>query len=279
MQVRDVRSQLGDLSRKYPPSDREKQLFLERADELMNQRVRRLTDRVGSAAPTRTPPVPGGIGAGVFYRDTELIFDRSSAVYNYIITPSALGGNTADYFYLTSTNRAGRGCEAFVSYSRQDKPLFRVFDWARKADNQDPWVISIPYDDWAGYKLTYTVDGRDYAAIYAVNVTYAVDDTTWVNEVYLHNGQTGTRDLVWSYTYRWSPQDQNEKNAHWWGPILETFSPDYGETNGVGFAEALLVQDGWERILVDGNSYVGNDGSDHGFQLFHLDHNYTFLAR
>ena len=62
------------------------------------------------------------------------------------------------------------------------------------------------------------------------------------------------------------------------GPILETFAPDYGETNTVGFAEALLVQDGLEHVLIDANSYTGNDGSDYGFQVFHLDHNYTYLA-
>jgi hypothetical protein len=84
---------------------------------------------------------------------------------------------------------------------------------------------------------------------------------------------------VWSYDFQWTPAEEKEKNAHWWGPILETFAADYGETNNVGFAEALLVQDGWERVLVDANSYIDNDGSDHGFQVFHLDPNYTYLAR
>jgi hypothetical protein len=214
----------------------------------------------------------------VFFRDSELIFSQSTANYNYIITPPTLGGNTADFFYLTATNRAGRGCEAFVSYSRQDKPLFRVYDWAKKAENQDPWVVSIPYDQWGGHKLTYNISGQDYDALYTINATYWLGDNHWRNDIYLHNRETATRDLVWSYDFQWTPQDEKEKNAHWWGPILETFATDYGETNNVGFAEALLVQDGWERVLVDTNSYVGNDGSDHGFQFFHLDRNYTYLA-
>jgi len=278
--IRDRRDEIAAISRSFSPTTREKHLFLQRGLDLNNQRKLRL----GSSAATATgdsdkPPVPGGLGGGVFFRDSQLMFSQSSANYNYIVTPAALGGNTADFFYLTATNRAGRGCEAFVSYSRQDKPLFRVFDWAKNADHQDPWVVSIPYDRWGAYKLTYNIAGQDYDAVYTINATHTTDGNNWWNEVYLYNGETQTSDLVWSYSFQWTPANEKEKNDHWWGPILETFSSDYGDTNTVGFAEARLVQDGRERLLLDSNSFTGNDGSEHGFQVFHLNHNYTYLAR
>jgi hypothetical protein len=179
--IQDRRTEVAELSKRFPPTTREKRLFAQRGAELENQRNLRLSRRSLAAADDTTPPVPGGVGGGVYFRDSELIFSQSTANYNYIITPQTLGGNTADFFYLTATNRAGLGCEAFVSYSRQDKAVFRVYDWARKANNQDPWVVSIPYDQWGGYKLTYNISGQDFDALYPINATYWLGDNRWRN--------------------------------------------------------------------------------------------------
>jgi hypothetical protein len=278
-QIRDRREEIAEVSKKFRPTAKEKKLFIKRRAELENQRDLRLANSALASLEEDEPPIPGGWGNGVFFKETELLFSQSSANYNYIIAPATLGGITANYFYLTATNRAGRGCEAFVSYHRQDKPLFRVFEWAKYRTGQYPWVVSIPYDDWAGYKLPYNLNGEEHYALYIINATYQLGDDNWRNEVYLHNGATNTKDRVWSYDFHWTPQNDNERNSHWWGPILETFASDYGQTNTVGFAEALLVQDGLEHLLVDANSSMRSDGSDHGFQVFNLVPNNTYFAR
>ena len=278
MPVRDVRQQMSDLSGRYKPTQKEQQEFLDHRTTLMNE-VRGFNN---SARPDNSnPPVPGGVGIGILFRTGELIFNEATAAYYYILAPTALGGNLSshpdDHFYLTSTNRAGKGCEAYVAYKGQQKASFNVFDWAL-VGVQDPFVISMPYDSWGDYKITYNINGQDFQALYVVNSTRFMGGVTWLNEVYLHNASTGTRDLIWSYSFPWSPRDQNEKNEHWWGPILETFLPDYGDTNQVGFASALVVQDGYEYTLTDSNTYVSNDGSDHGFQLDYLTPNYNLIA-
>jgi hypothetical protein len=275
--IRDRRKEAKEISKAYRPTARERKLFIKRRVELQKQRDLRLASRALTTVDDDKPPVPGGWGNGVFFRDSELLFSQSSANYNYIIAPPTLGGNIAKYFYLTATNRAGRGCEALVSYHRADKPLFRVFDFAKYLTGQDAFVVSIPYDEWGGYKLTYNISGQDHDALYIINATYWLGDNNWRNDVYLHNGDTDTKDRVWSHDFEWTP-DENERNSHSWGPILETFAKDYGETNTVGFAEALLVQDGAEHQLVDANSYMDDDGSDHGFQVFNFVPNHTYLA-
>jgi hypothetical protein len=278
-EVRDRSKEIAELSKKFQPAAKEKKLFIKRRAELQNQRNLRLASKARASLEKDEPPIPGGWGNGVFFKEMELLFAQTSANYNYIIAPAALGGINDDYFYLTATNRAGWGCEAFVSYFSQEKPLFRVFDWAKYFTGQVPWVVSIPYDEWGGYKLPYNISGEEHFALYITNATYRLGDDNWRNEVYLHNDATDTKDRVWSYDFHWAPQNDDERNGHWWGPILETFASDYGETNTVGFAEALLVQDGSEHMLVDANSSMENDGSDHGFQVFNLVPNNTYFAR
>jgi hypothetical protein len=75
-----------------------------------------------------------------------------------------------------------------------------------------------------------------------------------MNEVFLHNHQTGLRDRVWQHSFEW-PTKATDDN-YWWGPIFETFPKDavYKTAPPLGFLKALLVQDKKTRNLTPADS-------------------------
>jgi hypothetical protein len=282
--VRDVRQEMEEISRRNPTTEEEKQAFfdskrrlLEDADLNGELKERALAHVQGwrerCATAREDPPVPGGVGAGVWYRADKVHFNTYTALYFYIVTPAAAGGNTNTWLYLTSTNRAAKGVEAFASYYAQEAPNFKVFDWA-KPEN-DHWALTVPYASLGDYLIDLAFDQYALRAFYVVNITRNTGGNSWVNEVLLHNARTGTRDLIYSYAYDLASNDQQ----HWggWGPIVETFQQDYGETNVLGFLECLLVQDGYEYTLTDESTFT--EDKKNGIQLIYLDPNFNLLAQ
>lgn len=277
--VRDVREEIRRLSEGSPPSEAESLGFLRHRQSVLKSLQRVETEKGPSEAAEDHPPQipPGGVGQGVMIRAGELEFRSSTGVYFYILAPAVLGGNTAPLLYLTSSNRAAKGCEALVSYQEQGEGVFRVWDWATppQPPHGTHWVVGLPFGSWGDYRLTYQWHGIDHHALYVVNVTRREGGgDRWVNEVFLHNRRTGTRDRIWRYDFSWGGVERLD-----WGPIVETFHPDYGETSPVGFAQALFVQDGFQYGLSEGNSFIRQDNGGHGFQIILLDPNHSFLAR
>lgn len=278
--VHDVRDEMEQTSRQNPTTEEEQEAFyshrrklLEESDLNENQKARSETVIEKELKfLNNKPPVPGGVGAGVWYRDGQLLFQQSTALYHYIITPSQAGGATNTWLYLTATNRAAKGVEAFASYYAQENPIFKVFDWAKP--EAEHWSLAIPYAQLREYLLTLELGGETYEALYVINITRLLSGTNWVNEVLLHNGETGTRDLVYSYNYTLASNDEQRWGG--WAPIVETFQDDYGNTNPVGFWESVLVQDGVERQLTDASTYI--EDNKHGIQIFHRVPNHSFLA-
>jgi hypothetical protein len=225
------------------------------------------------------PPVPGGVGFGVFY-DTayKLDFDSATAAEFLILCPARAGGNLKNWLYLTSMNRASLGAEALVAYEGQEEFRFLVFDWART----DHWQVDLPFYALTAYLHDISVYGATHQALHVVNFTFSSAEGTWTNEVYLQKPSTGDLDLIYAHDYTSTSEEQKAGWTGSWGPILETFQNLYRDTNELGFAlfhlasRRVMEWDGWE-LLSPEDTYVRQDGT--GFRMVHLDPNHTFVAR
>jgi hypothetical protein len=225
------------------------------------------------------PPVPGGVGYGVFYDEAyKTDFETGTAAEFYIICPTTPGGNVGTWLYLTAMNRASLGVEAFVSYYAQEDFHFKVFDWARA----DRWQIDLPFSGLGPYLQELVLYGSTYQALYVVNFTYLQSGTTWINDALLLNVSTGALDLVYSYAYESTIADQRAGFTGSWGPIVETFQNLHVGTHDLGFAEANVASRtgtdwGPWQLLAPERTYIRQDGV--GFQMAHLEPNHTFIAR
>ena len=110
--------------------------------------ARRFGTKTFEALKKKTGPVPGGVGYGMFYEGAfRTAFARGTSLYYEIICPHQPGGNVNTWLYLTATNRAQKGVEAFVAYRGQNDTRFKVFDWARS----DQWQTNIPFANLTSY--------------------------------------------------------------------------------------------------------------------------------
>jgi len=248
--IRDRQAEFGNV----PASKEEVRSFLARRRGLQTRTLR----------PASEWPPPGGLGAGVAFRDPLLHFQDYTAVYFYLIAPPNIGRQPhADLLYMTSSNTAALGCEALLSFfgTEQFKCIFRIWDWSHP-DEPDggKFVRSLTYDELSEYLIPYSFgidsgEGLATVCLYIVNLTRRMKGNSFQNEIYLHNHTIGTRDLVWSYPFDWPAKETTEE--FWWGPIFETF-PDPGAqyvlANPVGFDGTIIVQDGVEYQLSDRNS-------------------------
>lgn len=230
-------------------------------------------------------PVPGGIGYGVLYNsDYQSDFSTGTTIAHDIVCPTTPGGDVNTWLYLTSTNRAAKGVEAFILYKGQDNFCFKVFDWARPEGQA--WQVSIPYSEMTPYLTKKNVNGVNRQSVTVQNTTVQVSSTQWKNVVHLMNYSTGVYDQVYSYTYTATLADQRKADSAWWGPIVETFQDSYNkDTNIMGFSNTWMhsktsvsssdTWKDWER-LTSSNSHIG--GPSKGFEMVYLQPNYTFLV-
>ena len=226
-----------------------------------------------------SPPVPGGVGYGMFYYDPfRNDFATGTGIYCDIICPQPPGGNISTYFYLTATNRAARGVEAFISYDGQSQTFFKVFDWARP----DHWQISVPFAGLSSYLKNSSAHGNSYQVLPVLNVTIQRAVNAWYNQVWLWNNATGGWDLIYEYSYAATLVEQQTGFVGTWGPIVETFQPSYLGTNPMGALMTQFLsrntQDQWGawHLLTTADSYVRTDNK--GFNLLFLDPNYSWAV-
>ena len=271
IKVRDV----TDAMRRQaaaPPPQRAVDVFLRHREQ-----------RLGTTSGLREDvPPPGGLGAGVTFDPNQFKYSDSTAVYYYLLAPPNIGGvPAADLLYMTSSNFAPKGCEALISFFKEEqfKAVFRIWDWATPDQpGGSHFIIHKPYESLGDYLIPYQIQtgGQtlDFDALYVISATRRVAGDTWVNEVYLHNHRLGVRDRVWSYQFAW-PTKATDK-SFWWGPIFETFpdNADYGTTNLLGFLETLVVQDGVEYQLTDQNSRLVTPGGN-GLDLIYRSSGYN----
>ena len=227
-----------------------------------------------------TTPIPGGVGYGMFYTSAfRTAFARGTSFYYEIVCPHQPGGNVNTWLYLTATNRASRGVEAFVSYHGQNDTRFKVFDWARP----DQWQTNIPFANLGSYLRSTVAHGFGFQALLVWNSTFEIGPSRWRNEVLLHNRAANRWDLVYRFDYDSTSAEQTSGWPGSWGPIVETFQNSYQNTRWLGFLNTMLIarnaagQWGNWGVLAANQSTIRNDGQ--GFSPLFLDANYSFVVK
>ena len=227
-------------------------------------------------------PIPGGVGYGVYYNSNfQYDFTYGTTLSYDIICPTQAGGDVNNYLYLTGTNRAAKGVEAFISYYGQNDFHFRVYDWA--LPESDRWTRNISYSALGDYLSTKTISGSSRQIISIQNRTVQVSNNQWENIVWLWNYSTLTYDKIYysdDYYYA-TLADQKDSYYGSWGPIVETFQDYYYyDTNVVGFYLVQLMSknnssswSSWELLTTD-NSYTMPLA--HGFSTVFSTPNHTF---
>lgn len=223
------------------------------------------------------PPLPGGVGFGVFYRPAyKTDFDTGTAAEYTILCPTH-AGDVRGWLYLTAMNRASLAPEALVAYHGRQELVFRVFDWAR----EDRWHAPMTHAGLQPYLHGCIVHGEMYQALRVLTVTYRSREDAWTNEVYLENASTGRMGLIYDWDYPATTADQHFAWEGSWGPIIETFQEWYSGTEPMGFADFSVATrrgtewEPWER-LSPADTYVAQD--DTGFRMTYIEPNHTFLA-
>jgi hypothetical protein len=217
-------------------------------------------------------PIPGGVGCGVMFKPDELLFNDSSTLYCFIVANSNVGSPQNRWLYLTSTNRAPKCLEAFVSYKDQEGPSFTIYDWSRATG--DRWIYSTPISLLGQYQFDYLIQGALFPVIYIMNVTVRLSGNYWKNAAFLYNFAAKEWSLVYYNDYELPPEDS--RYYLWWGPIIETFYPHQTEINNLGFFEAALLQDGEVRYLTPQCTYFERKA---GFDATILGENHSFIVR
>lgn len=300
--VQDVRERFATLTAQQPVDEAFRAAFMQSKIALVHTHptldlaardsaVKSVVDRLGSGAQhafahliakaesTSSPPVPGGVGYGVFFnpafktgwgRGTSLAFD--------IVCPTPPGGNVNTWLYLTATNRSAMGVEAFISYNGQSNTHFRVFDWARS----DQWQTDIPLSGLSNYLTTESAHGHPYQVLPVWNSTWRITATTYRNQALLYNRVRGGWDLIYQYDYSATDAQQKTGWVGSWGPIVETFQPLYTNTNAMGALRTQVISadnsgtwGNW-ALVAAANSYIRTDNV--GFHQVFLDPNYAFTV-
>jgi hypothetical protein len=225
------------------------------------------------------PPVPGGVGYGMFYTDAfKGSWGRGTSFACDFACPTPPGGNVSTWLYLTATNRSGMGVEAFVSYNGQSSTRFRVFDWARA----DHWQTDVPFSALGNYLRNKSAHGHSYQVLPVWNSTWLLSGSTWRNQALLYNHVRGGWDLMYQYDYSATMTQQKTVWVGSWGPIVETFQAAYNNTKRMGALATQLISAnnsgtwGSWALLSAANSTVRTDNV--GFHLVFLDPNYAFAV-
>jgi hypothetical protein len=241
--------------------------------------VQKLGPRSKEALMKKSGPVPGGVGYGMFYTSAfRTSFARGTSFYYEIVCPHQPGGNVNTWLYLTATNRAQKGVEAFVSYQGQNDTRFKVFDWARS--NQ--WQTNIPFSNLGDYLRSTVAHGWGLQVLLVWNSTFEIGPNRWRNEVLLHNRAINHWDLVYRYDYNSTTAEQRSGWPGSWGPIVETFQTNYQNTRWLGFLNTMLIarnaagQWGSWNVLTASQSTIRNDSQ--GFSTLFRDPNYSFVV-
>jgi hypothetical protein len=223
------------------------------------------------------PPLPGGVGFGVFYRPAfKIDFETGTAAEYTILCPPHPGGNVHSWLYLAATNRAARGPEAVAVYHGHDEFVFAVFDWARP----EGWQVALSSSLLDEYLAEVELNGSIHRALHVLTFTEE-SAGRWKNEVYLRHPTFETFDLVYAFEYAAMLPDQQAGWEGSWGPIIETFQNRYHGTEELGFADFSVASrrggewDPWEA-LAPADTYVAQDAT--GFRITYLEPNHTFLA-
>jgi hypothetical protein len=233
------------------------------------------------------PPLVSAVGYGLYYaHEFRSQFGSGTGIQYHIVCPTVVGGSVSTYLYLTATNRAALGCEAYISYFAQDPPDFRVYDWS--VSGEDKLRVTLPFDQYPQYRLNVLAYEQTHQTVYVRNLTYRIGAGLWRNAVLLLNPTESRFDLIYKNDYEATPADQKKDNLGFWGPIVEVFEDSYAGTNTIGFMQAqLATRDSgsgeWApdapqwRHLSPAQSAIQPERL--GFERLQLEPNHSFLVK
>jgi hypothetical protein len=287
----DQRIPFAEMTAKSPVDEAFRSAFLQSklriaqthptADIVARDRtVQSLIESIGPMAPEMlTQPIPGGVGYGFFYDAAfKTLWGHGTSWSCDFVCPSPPNGNVNTWLYLTGTNRAGLGVEAFVAYNGQGIPHFRVFDWARG----DHWQTDIPFTSLTNYLTTISAHGSLFPVLPVWNSTWLIGENNYRNQALLYNHVRGGWDLIYQYDYPGTDAQQKSGWVGSWAAIVETFQPLYVHTNQMGALGTQLVSadnsgkwGSWAQLAAS-NSSVRTDNV--GFHVALIDPDYTFTV-
>jgi hypothetical protein len=219
----------------------------------------------------RCSPQGRGVAVGTYFGKDIIGFDQRTAIFWRLIAPEFLNGDSSEAVFLTSSNHARRGAEAFVAYAGGRPALFLVWDW-----RLGKFVQAFPYARWGPHKIQIDVGGEEYSGLQVANSTY-FDGSRWWNHVAWYNGATSSWDVIWHNPFSWDPEA--ECKYFFFGPCIEPKGTnDYGTTNKLGYADAMLMTDRVKTKLLKANSIFIYQ-KDFGFEPKIYAPNHTVLAQ
>jgi len=241
-----------------------------------------------SDAPT-PDQAPGIPGYGFDYtHDFNVAYTNGTAITYQVICPTVVGGNFTNFLYLTSTNRASFGLEAYVSYPLPTSSAdFNIYDWSlAQTDQQHGFVRSYPFAMLGQYLSGLGTHGQTFQTLFVHNVTFESGNNQWTNAAMLYNNVTLTWDCFYSSVYTATlAQQQFFGLAGFWGPIAETHEGPNFLFKGLGtvgfFQTQVSITDGAGTpvtltLLDPSNSLF--TGARFGFQQVFLNPNYDWAA-
>lgn len=255
-QVHDRRaeSSAGAAKNPLPPNLREQRAKRSRAPSVTARRS-------STSTTSTTPPVPGGLGAGLAFKTGSLRAASSATLYTkMIVYPDGIG-NLPDWLYTTSTNRTEKTVEVVGGYLGADTHWIGIFDWSCASDapceggqTTPSWIWVQQFrDEPCHFSQQPDGAGVPHDTMYYANAT-DVSGGTWSNRVSFWNSCTNAWDLVYSHSFGGTQRDCSIDNGcGWWGPIIENFFPLDGSTPipELGFSETRLVHDGVTSLVPD----------------------------
>lgn len=185
-----------------------------------------LLARFPSAAEGGAPAPDGAEACGFNYtHDFNIAYTNGTAITYQVICPTVVGGNFTNYLYLTATNRASWGLEAYISYPLPTSTAaFNIYDWSlAQTDLQHGFLRSFPFAMLGQYLFGLSTNNQIYQTLFIHNVTYESGNNQWTNAAMLFNVVTSTWDVFYSSVYAATlAQQQFFGLAGTWGPIVET---------------------------------------------------------
>ena len=238
----------------------------------------RTAAQIATPPPNRPILSRGGVGYGFTYKTPfQTGFSTSTTIAHDIICPNSPGTGVTTDLYLTSTNRASKGCEALIWYNGNTTPAFWIYDWG-PTGSASGFVFGLSYSDLVSrnFLANATISGATRQVICVQNRTSLVSGSTWRNTVWVVDHRISAWVQVYTSIYTSSLAEQRS-GFQYWGPIIETFQSSYSRTNVLGFSNSQLASDGGSFIhLSSSNSALRNDGV--GFSQNFLNPNHTWGA-
>lgn len=255
--VVDAREEFKCLSEVLPPSGEATRTV---AAQKLSRRTR--ATKSSTRSPAQDPCKSDDSRAiGYWPKSDKLLFTTSTASRHVIVFPDAVGGDFCTFLYQTSTNRSAKGTESHIAFTYPCPPTFRIFDWSFFNNRH---VREVPVSKMKKWVFPVQVKGFDRHGVLVVNQTRLVQDTTWINCVYLgvfKNGKLERFDLVYSHSYFLDDNSEQQPNCcdGFWGPEIETFQCYKQPINAMGFIGCWMIQDGNSIPLDTSNTCKHDD--------------------